>query len=152
MTEEVLIVDLPALLVPWELVEEGSDNRRTLLVCLLHDLADIRPKFLAQLEILLHYLVGFLAERPDLVGSAREARSAAGSAVLRLLWLPVAMESEDWAEAALCDGLVSISSSLKCAQQSRMAGLLTILKPSCAQFTKLGMRWITAEEATFCSS
>lgn len=52
------------------------------------------------MEVFLHYLVAFFAERPDLIGGAGDAGCASDGAVLRLSWFTIAVESEDGAEAA----------------------------------------------------
>lgn len=52
------------------------------------------------MEVLLHYLVAFFAERPDLIGGAGDTGRASGPAVLWLSWFTIAVKSEDGAEAA----------------------------------------------------
>ena len=89
---QVLRLNVPGLLVLRELIEQGADDRRALLVGLLHQTPRVVAKLLTDGNVLLADLVDFLPIGPDLVVASR------GRRLVRRFGLPVPVEAHNRAE------------------------------------------------------
>lgn len=100
MAEHVLILNFPANRIPRKLVKQSADDRSACLVGFFHEIPDIGPKPLAEVQIFGHDIITFSAERPDLVRCSTDTIRAAGRAVLRLRRFAIAVQAKDRAEAS----------------------------------------------------
>ena len=102
-TIHLLIFDCPRLLVLREVVEDRSNDRRSLFMGFLHETSRVFSHIFSDLHVFFADLIDLWSVRPDLVRSSRQARCAASGTVLRLVRFTISVQAHHRAECSVLE-------------------------------------------------